>query len=120
MLEQAETQEVKAAIRSASSPYAGLAFTVLPTVPEHTIITPFFNQVIRIRLLLPPHDMTKQRCGIRHCDVDVSDPSTLTHHHFSCPKLKRREVTVRHDLLTHALVLIAHSAGFHTSVEPHT
>ena len=120
MVEQAETPEETAAIRSTSAPNAGLAFTVLPTCSEHTIISPVFNQIVRIRLFLPPHDMPKQLCGMHHCDVDVSDPSTLTHHHFSCPKLKRREITVRHDLVTHALVQIAHSAGFLTCIEPRT
>ena len=47
----------RAQLRSASSHYAGLHFITLPTAAEYTIITPYFNHAVRLRLNLPPHDM---------------------------------------------------------------
>jgi hypothetical protein len=108
----------RAQLRSASAQYAGLPFVILPTRNEHTIITPYFNQAIRLRLNLPPHDMPTSYCDIQQCGKILTDTIDVTHHHFSCRKLKRKEVTFRHDLVVNTLLRYARDAGCATHREP--
>ena len=108
----------RAQLRSASSQYAGLQFIILPNAAEHTIITPYFNQSVRLRLNLPPHDMSTSYCDVQQCGKILVDTIDVTHHHFSCRQLKRKEITFRHDLIVNTVLRIARDAGYATHREP--
>ena len=93
-------------------------FIILPNSDEHTIITPYFNQAVRHRLNLPPHDMSTSYCDVQQCGKILSDTIDVTHHHFSCRQLKRKEITFRHDLIVNTVLRIARDAGYATHREP--
>jgi hypothetical protein len=108
----------RAQLRSTSAQYAGLPFVIQPKNNEHTIISSYFNQAIRLRLNLPPHDMPTSYCDIQQCGKILTDTIDVTHHHFSCRKLKRKEVTFRHDLIVNTVLRLARDAGYATHREP--
>ena len=95
-----------------------MQFIILPNAAEHTIITPYFNQSIRLRLNLPPHDMSTSYCDVQQCGKILVDTIDVTHHHFSCRQLKRKEITFRHDLIVNTVLRIARDAGYATHREP--
>jgi hypothetical protein len=111
---------VRAAVRSASSANATYAFTVLPTCKEFTIPTDYFNQIVRQRLMLPIHDSITigSKCSIFQCNAQLKTEDERLHHHHSCPKLKRKEITARHDGVLNQIIHLSKEAGYTVMREP--
>jgi hypothetical protein len=93
------TQVQRAALASASAPSAGLAFTILPSQAEFTFASPYFNQMTRLRLGLPHHD------------VHTSDNHDLIQGQLS---IDEQGMNLRHNMITNAVVQIAQDAGYET------
>jgi hypothetical protein len=62
--------------------------------------------------------MPTSYCDIQQCGKILTDTIDVTHHHFSCRKLKRKEVTFRHDLIVNTVLRLARDAGYATHREP--
>jgi len=80
--------------------------------------THVFNQAIRQRLNLPPHDSLPPSCEIYQCGTSLTNVDDKIHHHHSCTKMKRRQITARHDLVLNTVISLAKQAGYATEREP--
>ena len=97
----------RAMLGSASTPSAGLAFTVLPTCYEYSFTSPYFNQITRLRLGLPYYNYLETPDKEENTDaaeVVVNDRDHQGEIH-------------RHNLIAQAIIRMAQDAGYETSRE---
>ncbi len=70
----------------------------------------------RHRLFLPAHHLLPMRCALCYHTASTADERVT--HAQACKKLKRKEMTSRHDAVLHALLAAARQADMLTIVEP--
>ena len=112
------TKAHRAAMRSAAGTYASAAFTVLPTQPMHRMSDAALMQATRHRLHLPAHHLLPMRCAL--CFHTCKTADDRINHAMTCEKLKRKEITSRHDAVLHSLMSECRHAGMLTILEPTT
>ena len=98
-------------LQSSGASNAGAWITVIPSCPELTLTDHDFRAAARLRLGLAPASDLPPRCL---CQATFEDPL----HFHSCPRLKRKEITARHDLIVRQLAWFFRVAGALVHIEP--
>src|SRR3569623_1369726 len=93
---------------SSSATNAGLWLTSFPSLPELSLADDYFLLAVKLR----PMDDLPDVCS---CKAKLADDSQ---HFFSCKKLKRKAMTVRHDAFVRLLRDAFHHVGAVVHVEP--
>jgi hypothetical protein len=76
-----------------------------------------FNQYIRMRLQLPPHDNNRLVCNVLQCGTRLPTTHDQVHHHQVCRNMTSREATIRHNYVLNTVLRLARDAGFATAKE---
>jgi hypothetical protein len=107
--------KAKAHLNSISAPHAHTWKTVHPVSTLHILSDPQYRIAARLNLGLPPnHNHLPRRCtSCGKDDALIIDPW----HHLSCNTHKRREITLRHNAVLHALYSHVRSAGGAAALE---
>jgi hypothetical protein len=113
------TNAQRAALISASAPHAGIPLTCVPHIdhPNRAMPNTTFNQYIRMRLQLPPHDNNRLVCNVLQCGTRLPTTHDQVHHHQVCRNMTSREATIRHNYVLNTVLRLARDAGFATAKE---
>jgi hypothetical protein len=102
----------KQRIVSSSASKAGLWLTTYPSLPELSLVDDYFLLAVKHRLGVQPMNDLPDTCT---CTANLAGDSQ---HFFSCKKLKRKAMTVRHDAIVRLLRDAFHHVGAVVHVEP--
>src|SRR3569623_1893719 len=102
----------KQRVVSSSATNAGLWLTSLQSLPELSLADDYFLLAVKHRLGVCPMDDLPDVCS---CKAKLADDSQ---HFFSCKKLMRKAMTVRHDAIVRLLRDAFHHVGAVVHVEP--
>ena len=113
------TNAQRAALLSASSSRSGIPLTSIPNADHPTQVMPsaLFNQYVRMRLQLPPRDVSPDVCNILQCNTPLTTHIEKTHHYQVCKHIRNREATLRHNKVLNTVLRLARDAGFAASHE---
>ena len=105
-----------ALLNSVTASGANLWLESVPITPETTLWNSQFNIAIRLRLGVPCHEIQSSKCVL--CNTSNGDFRIDPFHYLSCPKLKSRQITKRHNSIARVLTQYSNRAGFHSEQEP--
>jgi hypothetical protein len=106
----------QARLTSITSPYASVWKDTTPSIPELRLADPYYRIASRMNLGLPAFVHLPDKCY--SCGKDgacARDP----YHYLSCTTHKRREITLRHNAVVHAICTYTQLAGGFACKEPH-
>ena len=109
-------QEIVTIAQCTRTKHANILFHVPPMHPSFSLSTDDWNQMLRARLALPPHDHLPAICPHKTCSLPLNDTSRR-HHQHSCIALKP-DTTTRHNLILDAFLNLAHTCGYVSRKEP--
>jgi hypothetical protein len=106
----------RASLLSASQRNSALWLTAMPRDTRFRLRDEEMIQALRLRLHLPPRDLSRLRAT--NCPCGAGDLERDPLHYHSCKLLKRGAITTRHDLVLHTLSAIAEELGVPRTIEP--